>query len=410
MKFLQTGDWHLGKVFYETSLIEDQKHFLSEITDELARAQNDGSPYDALVVPGDVYDRAVPPAEAVSLLSGFLASAHEQFPSLHILLLSGNHDSAARLGFGAELFSRANIHICSDTSSFTEPVIINNAAFYQLPFLTPGSISRSNDTHSELFDAPLRTQNELYSEACARIAAAHKKKHGDMPAILCAHAYVLGSENPEIGNASVGTAELVDAQFFSPFAYTAFGHVHKCQKLGKDGRAYYSGSPLAYNFNDAPQKYMLAVTIGKEISVEKIPFHPLHPVVRKTGTFSEFYEAKITPELAQSFIEFQCTDNTAVENPMALLRQKYPHILSFTHTHEGTESADTAFEERRRVLAESGEKSPADVFDLFIKDLYGTAANAPTDSGGSTAASSTQSLIADERSIFISLCKKTEEE
>ena len=89
MKFLQTGDWHLGKVFYETSLIEDQKHFLSEITDELARAQNDGSPYDALVVPGDVYDRAVPPAEAVSLLSGFLASAHEQFPLLHILLLSG---------------------------------------------------------------------------------------------------------------------------------------------------------------------------------------------------------------------------------------------------------------------------------------------------------------------------------
>jgi exonuclease SbcD len=407
MKFLQTSDWHLGKVFYETSLIEDQKHFLSEITHELTRAKERNSPYDALVIPGDIYDRAVPPADAVSLLSEFLASTHFLFPELHIVMLAGNHDSAARLGFGSDLFESSNIHICSDTSTYTKPIIINGAAFYQLPFLTPGSIAKGN-----LFDSPLRTQNELYETACSRIADAHKKNYPDIPSILCAHAYVLGASNPEMdnsstGTSSVGTAELVKSDFFSPFAYTAFGHIHKFQKIGGKIEAYYSGSPLAYNFDDTPDKYMLSVTIGTHsseskdnknekpysISVEKISFHPLHPVVRLTGTFRELYDAKDTSQYKDSFVDIQCTDDTIIENPIGMLRKKYPFILSFTRSRKTNNSKDTTFEERRRVLSESGEKSPVDVFDLFIKDLYGT---------------SLDPIISDERTLFTELCKKSE--
>jgi DNA repair protein SbcD/Mre11 len=124
MRFLQTGDWHLGKVFYETSLVEDQRYFLDQIVTELEQAEADTVPYDAVAVPGDIYDRAVPPPEAVTLFSNFLNRVHTKFPRLHLFFLSGNHDSSDRLSFTAELLNRQNIHICTDTRHFTEPVII----------------------------------------------------------------------------------------------------------------------------------------------------------------------------------------------------------------------------------------------------------------------------------------------
>ena len=105
MKFLQTSDWHLGKIFYETSLIQDQVHFLNQIIDELKLSQKNNAPYDALLIPGDIYDRSVPPSEAVNILNDFFTTVHKEFPELHIFITSGNHDSPERLNFCAKILS-----------------------------------------------------------------------------------------------------------------------------------------------------------------------------------------------------------------------------------------------------------------------------------------------------------------
>lgn len=114
MKFLQTGDWHLGKVFFEEPLIEGQKYFIRQLVDELRAQKEADAPYDALVIPGDIYDRALPPAEAVTTFGSFLSLLHTDFPELKVLLLSGNHDSPERLAFAKEILTSANIHICTD--------------------------------------------------------------------------------------------------------------------------------------------------------------------------------------------------------------------------------------------------------------------------------------------------------
>mgnify|MGYP003302112441 CR=1 FL=1 len=153
MKFLQTSDWHLGKIFYETSLIQDQVHFLNQIIDELILSQKSNAPYDALLIPGDIYDRSVPPSEAVNILNDFFTTVHKEFPKLHIFITSGNHDSPERLNFCAKILSDSNIHICATTKEFTTPFILQTepekAAIYQLPFLTPYSIEKTDEENND---------------------------------------------------------------------------------------------------------------------------------------------------------------------------------------------------------------------------------------------------------------------
>ncbi len=389
MKFLQTGDWHLGKIFYETSLVEDQRYFLDQIVTELEQAETDAVPYDALAVPGDIYDRAVPPSEAVTLFSDFLNEVHMKFPRLHLFFLSGNHDSSDRLSFAAELLDSQNIHICTDTRRFTEPVIIGNgnktAAIYQLPYLTPGCIRapkqiRKNEEQQELFDAEskdlLRSQQQLTEAAVQQIAAAHKKNHPLMPCVLCAHLFTLGSVSSDSERSFTGAAEQVDASVFSFFTYTALGHLHKAQMCG-NGTIWYSGSPLAYSFGEEPDKYMLRVTVTAEgACAERIPVHPLHPVLRLTGSFQDLY-TNDTSNYKNSYIEIQCTDPVVHENAMSLLRTKFPLIMSFVRTPYLSEGENMALSDRSTLLKSESGINQAKIFDAFLRDIYGEISSDP---------------------------------
>ena len=126
MKILHTSDWHLGKIFHEFSFIDDQKEMLNQLLQELKNAEENNNPYDALFVAGDIYDRQIPPVEAVNLFSSFLFQVRNQFPKLELFFIAGNHDSAARLAFAKEILKNEKIHICSDTKTFCKPVILSN--------------------------------------------------------------------------------------------------------------------------------------------------------------------------------------------------------------------------------------------------------------------------------------------
>ncbi|MCI1209941.1 MAG: exonuclease SbcCD subunit D [Treponema sp.] len=383
MRFLQTGDWHLGKVFYELPLLKDQQHFLNQITDELQTAAGKDEPYDALLVPGDIFDRSVPAAEAVTLFSDFLSETRRNFPQLQLFFLSGNHDSAQRLSFAAPLLAREHIHICTDCNHITEPVILENTnqavAVYQLPFLVPGSIKKQERDagQQDLFEVPLRKQQDLAAEAVRQILAAHRTRTPALPAVLCAHLFTIGAISSDSEQGSLGTLDQVSADVFTPFAYTALGHLHKVQQCGTSGTVWYSGSPLAYSFDDIPEKFMLSVTLSSAedkdnaCSIRRIPVHPLHKVVRLKGTFEQFYSGPGLEQYRDCYVAIQCTDDTVIENPMALLRKNFPYLLSFTRETAAAVQSGDITAERRRLLTQSDSVDPGDIFDLFIKDMYG---------------------------------------
>lgn len=364
MRFLHSGDWHLGKTLYDVSLEEDQKQFMEQVHEIFGDAKREGKPYDALIIPGDIYDRNVPPAKAVSLLDDFLGRMSRDFPEAHVFILSGNHDGPARLGFASSFLEKSNIHIATDAAKTGDAVMVSGVAVYQIPFLLQTSFP----------DEETRTQQRLFERATEIIRKSHAEKHPGTPAIVCAHATVYGKSDGE-HFLSVGTASSIDRELFSGFTYTALGHIHKYQQLGENGNIFYSGSPLAYSFDDNTDKCFLSVEIGtdteKPDSVERIPVRTLHPLIRLSGKFSDFIGEDAHKKWAQyrdCYVEIKCTDSTLSENPKRALLETFPRILSFVRERSAS-GGGSDFEERRKLAMKQGD-SEVGLFRKFVRDMH----------------------------------------
>lgn len=371
MKFLQTSDWHLGKTFHEVNLNEDQQYFLNQIFKELEKEEKKGVPYDGLLVPGDIYDRPIPPSEAVTMLSSFLGKIHKAFPKLEIFLLSGNHDSAERLSFLKGILSELKIHIKTDVISFNEPVVLEKGgekcAVYQLPFLYSGAFFDDEGNS-------IKKQDDLYKYACEKIFQAHTENYSDATSVICAHLMTVKSLVSDSERSFVGTAEEVNASYFECFDYSAVGHLHSYQTAGKKKNVVYSGAPLAYSFDDKPERFMLRVEVQKDKIpvVESIPIFPLHNVVRLKGSFKTFYGAAEDKELIKKhendFIEILINDSVVPEGAVSLLRTNFKNLLSFRkETKE--ESVINSEIKKRTEAVESN--NPDVIFEGFIAELYG---------------------------------------
>lgn len=373
MRFLHTSDWHLGKVLHEKSLIEDQKHFLEQVKSIILDAKKQGKPYTAILVPGDIYDRVLPPQDACELFSNFLADMNEAVPELHMFFTSGNHDSASRLSYGATIFKRHNIHFITNTKAFTEPVILEDekgvkVAVYSLPYLTPLSIESSDP------EEKCRSQEALYKEACTQILSAHRKNNAGVPSVLCAHLYTMGTLGTVVSKSErsfVGTAEQVGAENFKDFTYGAFGHIHKCQPCDGEHKLWYSGSPLAYNMDDSPETFFLDVEISscEAPAVIKIPVKPLHPVVRLEGKLNDFTvsDGKWT-EYKDCFVHITLTDAVKPLGAHSLLLPVFPGLMQIEMTGVGAGEDISATKERKQLMTEN---NPEKIFDQFIHDIYG---------------------------------------
>jgi exonuclease SbcD len=383
MKILHTADLHLGRLFYEYSLIEDQRYMLQQLIDTAETGT-----YDALIIAGDVYDRSIPPPEAVNLFSSFLEDIRTRCPQLHIFLIPGNHDSADRLGFGSALFSSLDIHIVCDPDNSDKPIIIEDAsgeklAVFLLPFLTPGSLSTQENSHHpnelDLDDEkyfPLRSQQKLSEEAAQRLNAARKKIISNNLvdySLLAAHLFTLGGKESESERLFLGTAEQIDAKLFSHFDYTALGHLHRCQNILHN--MYYAGSPLAYSFNEADQeKVFISVEFSKEgITVTKIPVKPLKKVSRLKGKFNDFFSSTISipNDVRNGYIEISLEDINLVENPLALLRSKFPHLLSIRQDEAFSGIAKVYQDEKKIIHQNDKRRGLAEDFHIFLKEIYG---------------------------------------
>lgn len=373
MHFLQTSDWHLGRLLFNTSLLDDQKEILNQIISQIATASQEGNEYDALLIPGDIYDRANPPKEAMTVLSDFLTELSNKFPKLNVFILSGNHDDAKLLYFAKDFFRKANIHICTDLSDIQKPVIITSsknesekAAIYQIPYLEAYSF------------ADLRRQQELYEKATEIIKENHKNNE-DCFSIVCAHLFAIKSIVNDAERSSVGPAEEVDTTLFEDFDYTALGHIHSYQPCGKKNNIFYSGSPLKFNPDnkDKENKFLLDITLTKnqKPEVKKIPLIAPHKITTITGSFADYVgknskESLIEP-YKNDYIIFICTDDVLPDSPMQNLKTVFPFIKSFRMEEREKGQNNNSAEERiaRQNIIEEFESKPENLFNKFLEDI-----------------------------------------
>ena len=332
MKLLHTADLHLGKTLHETPLLGVQEKMLNDIHDILTR-----NGYTALIIAGDVYDRAIPSAEAVSLFSKFLARIREDCPDTAVFIIPGNHDSAQRLAFAREILQNQRIYITQDTGKLADPVILTageeKLAVYLLPFLNFGAFSEeTKETY--------RTAGDSQAEMAA--IASHILKQAvkpDIPALLAAHLFTVGGQSSASERTFIGTAEYVNPDLFSFFDYVALGHLHCCQRI--TDRMYYSGSPLPYSFDESDDaKCVLSIDIDctpkqpdingakASLTIERISITSERPLKRLGGSFADFFTEHLYDEWSGCYLEITLNDAEVIAHPMQLLRQKFPFLLS----------------------------------------------------------------------------------
>ena len=396
MHFLQTSDWHLGRLLFNSSLLEDQKQILNQIILQIETASQEGNEYDALLIPGDIYDRANPPKEAMTVLSDFLTELSNKFPKLNVFILAGNHDDAKLLYFAKDFFRKANIHICTDLSDIENPVIIESsktnekAAIYQIPYLEAYSFEG------------LRRQQELYQKATEIIKENHKNFENCL-SVICAHLFAIKSIVNDAERSSVGPAEEVDTTLFENFDYTALGHIHSYQPCGTKSNIYYSGSPLKFNPDnkDKENKFLLDITLSKNQipEVKKIPLIAPHKITTITGSFYDYYgenaKQELITEYKNDYIIFICTDDVVPYSPIPSLQTVFPFIKAFRMQEKEENQNKTSVQERQSLIEEF-EAKPENLFNKFLEDI--------------NAQIQDKELEKQEKDLFLSYINKEEQE
>lgn len=349
-KFLHTSDWHIGRLFQNISLLDDQLHVLEQVKQYAAEHQ-----VDALVIAGDIYDRSVPPADAVDALNAFLARFTEEL-SIPVIMISGNHDSAKRLRFGAQFMSGAGVHILGDIRKVATPVEVQTATgpiqFFGIPYHDPVEVR-------EAFDVEVKT----YDEAHTHLAElAEQARSADVPAVLISHCFIDGAEESDSERRlSIGGADRVSYQPLQSFDYVALGHLHAPQYKGAE-HIRYSGSLLKYSFSEHKQrKGVTLVEIGEQgTSWQHLPLIPRRDMRVIEGTLEELVEQGRSDSRADDYILARLTDKQDLLEPMAQLRQVYPNTLEL---------------ERTQFSVSHGSQLVADVSakrseDLVFKDFF----------------------------------------
>ncbi|MEU9254159.1 exonuclease SbcCD subunit D [Streptomyces sp. NPDC048270] len=335
MKFLHTSDWHLGRSFHRVNLLGAQAAFVDHLI-ETVRAHE----VDAVLVAGDVYDRAVPPLPAVELYDRALHRLAEL--GVPTVMISGNHDSARRLGVGAGLIDRAGIHLRTDPAGCADPVVLadvhGEVALYGLPYLEPALVK-------DQFDAEKVSHEAVLGAAMDRIRADLAARAPGTRSVVLAHAFVTGGQASDSErDISVGGVEAVPASVFDGVDYAALGHLHGSQTIGE--RVRYSGSPLAYSFSEAEhRKSMWLIELGAEgeiAAAERIDTPVPRPLARLRGPLEGLLADPAHARHEESWIEATLTDPVRPDDPMARLTARFPHTLSLAFEPEGREEEAAA--------------------------------------------------------------------
>jgi exonuclease SbcD len=350
MRLLHTSDWHLGRSLHKADLREAQERFLDHLV-ETARAER----VDAVLVAGDVYDRAVPPVDAVALCEEALMRLRDT--GARVVVISGNHDSARRLGFSSALIDASGVHLRTRPATLAEPVMLRDdhgpVAVYGVPYLEPAIGLPGWDGE--------RRHEAVLGEAVARIRA-DAAACGATRTVLMAHAWVAGgaddAERKEAAerqasaserDISVGGVGYVPASLFDGFSYVALGHLHGQQTIADHIR--YSGSPLPYSFSEAHHKkgsWLVEVGVDGKTRAERVPAPVYRNLTVVRGHIEDLLTSPAYAHHTDDFLAITLTDTARPEAAMERLRNRFPHILTLEFKPEGVTSDTRSYGERVR--------------------------------------------------------------
>ncbi len=355
MRILHTADWHLGKVVNEFSMLDLQKEYLTKLMDKIEELE-----VEVLIMAGDLYDRAIPPKEAVSLANEVFTKITQEL-KIPVLVIAGNHDSNERLEYGSSLLSASNLHIEGTTKNFIRKVEIENTHFYLIPYDDHRNIRQIYEAEG------IKTPAEALEIQLNRI-----QKDWDPKAtnILLYHGFMINinseeslEESDSERPLSIGTVDYVPYELVSDFDYVALGHLHKAQKVG-DERIRYSGSPLKYSKSEANhRKQNLIVDIRKDsfdLEVLEIPLSKDLRVIR--GRFDE-----IIKKQSNDYVFFELEDKNYIVDAMNKLRQRYPYTMGLEYINQKEHDQLTLHHTKEKIK----ETSLKELFEEFYEQNTG---------------------------------------
>jgi len=373
MRILHTSDWHLGRLFHGVHLTEDQGYVLEQVID----AAGSASP-DVILISGDVYDRAVPPSEAISLLDDVISRMVLGL-KIPVIMIAGNHDSPDRLAFGSRLMKDRGFHIAGPFAGSVKPVVLQDKAggvyFYPLPFAEPALM------REKMGDPSLKDHDMAMRAAVAAIREHHP---ADSRSVLLAHAFVVGGTESESERPlSVGGAGTVKASVFDGFDYVALGHLHRPQEIGGakkagDGVArnpeaaaiQYAGSLMKYSFSEAAHEKcvkMVEMDQSGKCVIESIPLKPRYDVRSIEGHLDRLLTEGASAEGKEDFLSVTLLDKGAIFDAMGKLREVYPNVLEIRRPFLELEG------ETGRTRYDHREHSEGALFEAFYKQTTGEA-------------------------------------
>jgi exonuclease SbcD len=367
LKILHTADWHIGKIVNQTHLTVDQRYVLDSLVQLIATEKP-----DVVIIAGDIYDRAIPPVEAVDLLDDVLSKILLEL-NVPILMIAGNHDSPDRLGFGSQLLKVKGLHIAGRFCKDFQKVVLADeygpVNFYLIPYAAPAIVR-------DVLDCDKVCNHDTAMQAI--IDVIQTQWNPKARNVLVTHGFIRGraeleysqSEKALSSTESLGGAEYVDIKRFNGFTYTALGHLHSPQSAGNE-RVRYSGSLLKYSFSEVKQHK--SVTLVKldstgEINVECKALSPKRDMRKIKGRLDDLLDPQVysgTP--LDDYLHVTLTDKGELIEPMSKLKAVYPHVLSLDYeVKERCAGAD-------KTSAGEGYKyqSKLELFRNFYSDITG---------------------------------------
>ncbi|GAA3692747.1 exonuclease SbcCD subunit D [Zhihengliuella alba] len=348
MKLLHTSDWHLGRSFHEEDMLPAQRDFVDQLV-ELVRAEG----IDVVLIAGDVYDQAMPRVDVIRLFDDALVRLRQA--GAEIVVTSGNHDSAVRLGAGSSFMAFGGVHVRTDVARAWEPVVLHaedhQVAVYPVPYLEPRLVREALGV-----SAPGHTPvtAEVLERAWADLERRREHAEGPVVGIVMAHVFAAGGSGSESERPlSIGGVDVVPTALFERFDYAALGHLHGRQELAPTVR--YSGSPLHYSFSEAGHiKGAWMLTTGDDrpadvsapVAAERVDWRAHRLLRRLQGPLDELLEAEEYSDAEEAYCQITLTDPERPPRALSRLKERFPHVLQLVFAPTGPAAWPSTYAQR----------------------------------------------------------------
>lgn len=351
MKLIHLSDLHLGKRLNEFSMLEEQNAILKQILEIIDLEAPNG-----VILAGDIYDKSIPPADAVQLFDEFLCELARR--NLQVFIISGNHDSPERIAFGSRIMDASGIHLSPVYDGSVTPITVSDGEIsvniYMLPFVKPSHVRR--------FFADEEITS--YTDAL-RVAISNMNIDASGINILVTHQFITDATTCDSEERSVGGSDNVDASVFDGFDYVALGHIHGAQNCGSE-RIRYCGTPLKYSFSEIEHEKSVTVvefSAKDSLSVREVPLTPLHDMSEIRGSFAELTDPVYytNNSITENYLRVILTDEDDVPNAISRLRSVYKNLMAVKYDNQRTRSVNTV------SAADSENKSAYELFSDFFK-------------------------------------------